>query len=248
VTSPPTSAKPPASPAKPQPSFVASSARAPSEAAELAEETLGAEGDAARAISHAEARNPTHHHADQGAAEHGAQNSVPRETVAVNGYAQRPGLTWAKNADGAVRTIDEAIEIARRNGVEIPDDVLFKKVNGKFLPDSTYARYFAHRGMDPKKRIRWADFYDRDLDELLVHVEDSVFKSDETIVAILAHEMHEINSLRKLFEEAGESMTARDLYYLINPGIKGNLHDRAWEIADELVSNMRMRIKPNKSQ
>jgi hypothetical protein len=34
-------------------------------------------------------------------------------------------------------------------------------------------------------------------------------------------------------------MTYRKLYYLINPGIKGNLHDQAWDVADALVAAMR---------
>lgn len=213
--------------------YVGKVARLPGQAASVIRRKLGEGASSAGRVAENTSRTAVK-----------AENALT-ETVIVSGYAQGPKLTWAKNPDGAVRTIDEAVEIARKNGVEIPDDVLFKKINGKYLPDSTYARYFAHLGMDASKRIRWTEFYDKDLDELLVHVEDSVFKSDEAIVAILAHEMHEINSLRKLFEEAGDSMSARELHYLINPGIKGNLHDRAWEVADKLVSNMRKKAKEN---
>jgi hypothetical protein len=52
----------------------------------------------------------------------------------------------------------------------------------------------------------------------LVRVNDSVFQSDEAIVAVLAHEM-------------------------INPGIAKNLHDQAWDVADSLVLAMRKGAK-----
>jgi hypothetical protein len=65
------------------------------------------------------------------------------EVVTVAGYAQHPKMyPWLKNPDGAVRSVDEAVEIARAHGVEIPDDILLRKVKGKMLPDNTYAQYF----------------------------------------------------------------------------------------------------------
>lgn len=163
------------------------------------------------------------------------------ELIEVRGLAQRPHLKWTKNADGSVRSIDQAIEIARQNGVEIEDDILLRKVSGKFLPEQTYAEYFRARLNDPSQSIRWNDFFSKELDLLLVRVEQSVFESDEAIVAVLGHEMHELNSLRRLFEQSGGTMTYRQLHYLISPGIKGNLHDQAWDIADQLVLAMRQK-------
>jgi hypothetical protein len=165
----------------------------------------------------------------------------PPAVVTVRGYAQGPRLQWAKNPDGAVRTVDEAMEIARKHGVEIPDDILVRKISGKFMRKDTYAQYLYRTGQDPHKTITWEEFYDRDLDHLLVRIEESVFHSDEAIVAIIGHEMHELNHLRRLFKASGGTMTYRRLHYLINPGIKGNLHDQAWEVADQLVETMRKR-------
>ena len=197
----------------------------------------GAEDLGERALTAAEAaekRTATH------VAEEVAKDAERTgKTITVKGYAQGPRLKWTKNPDGSVRSIDEAVEIARKNGVEIPDDILFKKVKGKYMPDSTKAQYFSYRGADPEKLITWNDFYHRDLDEILVRIEDSVFESDEAIVAVLAHEMHELNNLRRYFEQLGGSMPARKLRLLINPGIKGNLHDEAWDVADKLVAAMR---------
>jgi hypothetical protein len=75
-------------------------------------------------------------------------------------------LHGAGNPDGAVRNIEEAVEIARAHGVKIPDDILIRRVKGKMLPDYAYAQYFGRRGTDAKKMIRWDEFYDKDLDEL----------------------------------------------------------------------------------
>jgi hypothetical protein len=121
-------------------------------------------------------------------------------------------LKWTKNADGAVRSIDQAIEIARQNGVEIEDDILLRKVSGKFLPEQTHAEYFRARLSDPSQSVRWNDFFSKELDLLLVRVEQSVFESDEAIVAVLGHEMHELNSLRRLFEQSDGTMTYRQLH------------------------------------
>jgi hypothetical protein len=163
----------------------------------------------------------------------------PPDVVTVRGYAQGPRLQWAKNPNGAVRTVDEAVKIARQHGVHIPDDILLRKVTSKHLPDNTYAKYFGSDTNEPSKLVRWDDFYNQDLDQLLVRVEQTVFQSDEAIVAVLGHEMHEINHLKRLFEESGGAMTYRRLHYLISAGIKGNLHDEAWDVADKLVANMR---------
>ena len=111
------------------------------------------------------------------------------------------------------------------------------------LPDNTYAKYFARVGVDAKKTIRWEEFLDKDLDELVVRVSDSVFESDEAIVAVMAHEMHELNELRRIFEESGGAISMQRLHNLISPGIAKNLHDQAWDVADKLVLMMRKGAK-----
>ena len=111
------------------------------------------------------------------------------------------------------------------------------------LPDNAYAQYFGRRGADPKKMIRWEEFYDKDLDELVVRVSDSVFQSDEAIVAVLSHEMHELNELRRIFNGSGGAISMQRLHNLINPGIARNLHDQAWGVADKLVLAMRKGVR-----
>jgi hypothetical protein len=91
--------------------------------------------------------------------------------------------------------------------------------------------------------ITWREFYDRDLDELVVRVSDSVFQSDEAIVAVLSHEMHELNELRRILDESDGAISMQRLHNLINPGIARNLHDQAWDVADRLVLAMRKGVK-----
>ena len=64
-----------------------------------------------------------------------------------------------------------------------------------------------------------------------------ILKSDEAIVAVLAHEMHEILTLRP-FLERGE-ISIDDYVMHTEPGRPGNLHDEAWDVADRMVDKMR---------
>ena len=56
-------------------------------------------------------------------------------------------------------------------------------------------------------------------------------------MAVLAHEMHEILTLRPLLESGG--IPIDDLILYTEPGRPGNLHDQAWDIAGRLVDQMR---------
>jgi hypothetical protein len=157
----------------------------------------------------------------------------------IAGYAHSPQLTWAPNPGGEVRTVDEAVALARKLKVEIPDDIRFIAVNQKDLPKNAYAAY-AQMGKNFQAGdfIEWEQFYNR-FEQIPVALSREVLSSDEAIVAVIAHEMHELNGLRKLFQANGGRLPAADLHRAITPGIKGNLHYEAWDIADKLVLEMR---------
>ena len=61
--------------------------------------------------------------------------------------------------------------------------------------------------------------------------------SDEAIVAVLAHEMYELEQLRPLLQQDGISI--EQFGGLTCPGNPGNYHDEAWELADVMVKRMR---------
>jgi len=109
------------------------------------------------------------------------------------------------------------------------------------LPADRLAQYASFRVDDPNKTITWKDFYNR-FGAIPVQLNPSVLNSDEAIVAVLGHEMHELNALRDLFEESPNGrMKATYLWRLVATGIKDNLHDKAWDVANDLVEKMRGR-------
>jgi hypothetical protein len=109
-------------------------------------------------------------------------------------------------------------------------------VQGKWLPPDSYAQYMG-RDFLPGQRVSWEQFYNR-YDNIAVKVFKDILDSDEAIVAVIAHEMHELNGLRKIFAER-QTLPVEELHRLINPGYKGNLHDQAWDVADAAVARMR---------
>jgi hypothetical protein len=167
----------------------------------------------------------------------GSKLSVAEDaaTITVSGAAQFPrSAPFAKNASGP-RTIDEAVELAKQQGIEIGDDVAFYAKGD--VPAGADAVYLSPRQAAAGEVFTWESLQNR-FGQVPVRVRAEVLESDEQIVAVFAHEMHEINSLRRLFEEGG-SMTGGQLGRLINQGIKGNLHDQAWDAADAAVRRLR---------
>ena len=193
-------------------------------------------GDAQRAAEDVE-RGASHVPHGEHSGEPAHQSVGHHDTVTVHGLAQKPKTyPWTKNTDGVVRTAADVKRIALEHGVEIPEDIQIFAVQGKWLPPDSFAQYMG-RDFLPGQRVSWNQFYNR-YDNIAVKVSKDILDSDEAIVAVMAHEMHELNRLRKIFAEH-ETLPAEELGRLINPGHKGNLHDEAWEVADNLVAKMR---------
>jgi hypothetical protein len=150
----------------------------------------------------------------------------------VSGTAQNPRtLPWAPNGDGP-RAAAEAVELARRWGILIHEDIAFH-FRDDVVPEGAYAVY---NTFDSDKRYRWSDFYAKG--RINVKIRCSVLQSDEAIVAVIAHEMFELNALRMLFEQR-ETIPGMEIIRLVRTDVPRNLHDRAWDAADELVRAMR---------
>lgn len=148
-----------------------------------------------------------------------------------------PAVSWRPNPDGQVRTIDEAIEIARRNGVIIPKYVAFFVDEQAELGPTITARAPMVR-KPAGGRVRWIDLINDRTGRVPILIRPDILGSDEAIVAVLAHELHEIEGFRKIVERRGsisiEEFIAHHAWD--NPG---NLHDEGWDVADALVRRMR---------
>ena len=109
---------------------------------------------------------------------------------------QYPTREWRDNPVGQIRTIEEAVAIARSFGVVIPDDVEFHVDETGELHKDLTAR--APRVDKPSgERVYWSDLVHDITMKVPLRVWPGILKSDEAIVAVLAHEMHEILNLRR---------------------------------------------------
>lgn len=193
-------------------------------------------GDAPRAVTERE-HSPDNASGHEKPSEPSARHPSAERTVSVHGLAQTPKTyPWNKNPAGVVRTVSDVKRIALEHGVEIPHDIQIFAVDAKWLPPDSYAQYLG-RDFVPGRRAGWEEFYNR-YESIAVKISKEILDSDEAIVAVIAHEMHELNGLRKLFNQR-ETIPVEELGRLINPGHKGNLHDQAWTVADQLVVKMR---------
>jgi hypothetical protein len=163
---------------------------------------------------------------------------------------QGPKLRWKKNKGGLKRSIEEALAIARRNGVEVPEDVEFFEAEPEELEGSLKGffagrRFETARGPRVKEhedgRIYWQDHYNKD-GNAPFRIHPDVLTSDEAIVAVFQHEMHELSLLREVFSQSRtDSMNGTDYGLQTTAGRPANFHDLAWDEADKIIRRMRRR-------
>jgi hypothetical protein len=150
--------------------------------------------------------------------------------------AQYPTREWRDNPDGQIRTIEEAILIAMKFGVKIPDDVAFFVDEFGELDETTMAR--SSRVVKPTgEKVYWADLVHDETGKVPFRIWPGILKSDEAIVAVISHELHELEKLRPFLQEG--SLSIDDFIAQTEPGKAGNYHDEAWDVADEMVDQMR---------
>ncbi len=151
------------------------------------------------------------------------------------------------NAAGRRRSIDEVTDVLA-SYVRIPDDVeFFEAESGELrgtLEDLAAGREMETARIagvteDAEGYVHWRDHYNR-FGKIPILINPEVLRSDEAIVAVVVHEMHELEELRRMFASRRmQRMRGDDYLGHIKPGDPGNLHDKAWELADEVVRKMR---------
>jgi hypothetical protein len=163
----------------------------------------------------------------------------PRATgVMISG--QFPRQQWRQNPGGQSRTVEEAIAIARRFGVQVPNDVDFFVDELGDLDETTTAR-----GPLVSKIagtiVTWSDLAHDQTGKVPFRTRPDILTSDEAIVAVFAHEMYELEMLRPLLRRG---ISIEEFGGHTRPGNPGNLHDAAWDLADALVERMRGERNP----
>jgi hypothetical protein len=121
-----------------------------------------------------------------------------------------PGVSWAPNPGAQRRTIAEAMEIAKRNGVDVPVYLHFTDDPLGLLA----GKKFTARGPQITKpaggSVTWADHIDPRTGKIVIRVRADILESDEAIVAVFTHETYEFRELRQMLQESGGRISIED--------------------------------------
>ncbi|HEY6409499.1 MAG TPA: hypothetical protein VIY29_18730, partial [Ktedonobacteraceae bacterium] len=165
--------------------------------------------------------------------------------TAIEGAAQGPALTYAKNAPTiGARTPEEALKLAEQHGVKIPEEArfFFTEIGIPARADAAYLSMEAN----PSELISFESMpgvrhslVNAETGQIPVRLKPGLLLSDEALIAHIGHESYELNALRSKFEKAGGAMKLSELHSLIGPDMEGNLHAKAWNFANKLTFKMR---------
>jgi hypothetical protein len=172
--------------------------------------------------------------------------SAPNKDLLISGAAQSSRIKdYAVNSNGVVRTRDEAISLARAHGIDIPDDINIQFMSNWKRTDADAEYFDVGSRYKPDDWIEWDDFMvDRGnyAGTVPVRINQGILNSDEAILANISHEMHELNSLKTLFDQRG-ALQVKEIARLVNTrdrgGMPGNLHEQAWDVSDGLILKIR---------
>ena len=143
----------------------------------------------------------------------------------------RTEARWRKNPDGK-RTLKEALAIGRRHELPVDDHAIVLG-EPRHFPNGELAVYGVKTTAEV---ICVKDFVGPD-ERAYIRLNPAILDRDDAILAVLIHELHEIEKLIDAFAENGGRLTKRQLLSLIDPRI-GTLHDEAWDRADQVVGSL----------
>jgi hypothetical protein len=147
-----------------------------------------------------------------------------------------PKYEWRPNPNGEAKSIEEACQLARHWGVVIPDYVSFALDKYGWLDADTTAKTTTFK--EPTgTMIYWSSLFHKRTGKIPFLICKDIMRSDEAIVAVIGHEMYELEEMRKAFGENGAPIEHWQAE--AHPDNEGNFHWRAWDYADELVARMR---------
>lgn len=145
---------------------------------------------------------------------------------------QGPKYKWKPNADGKIRSMAEALNLAKQWGITIPDYVDFFIDRWNSLPADTTAKTTTFK--EPAgTMIYWSCLLHKKTGKIPFLIRADIMESDEAIVAVIGHEMFELQKLRTRFGNGAPIDHWLAETCSTNPG---NFHCMAWDYADELVA------------
>lgn len=165
----------------------------------------------------------------------GGPRTVTLRGAATTSESLHQSLPWKPNPGGP-RTIESAIAFAKKHGIQIPEEVDLIPVPDNMV-QGAYAEYAQLGKMGGAEKVSLKTLTHKQTGKIPVRIQESVLASDEAILAVFGHEMHEINSLLTLLRVRG-SIPAGEMYNLIN-GQYGTLHLEAVKVGDGLVLELR---------
>jgi RHS repeat-associated protein len=164
-----------------------------------------------------------------------ALSTYPRLTV--QGAADNPLKYLWRDNPGGPRTETEAIELLSKH-IEIPEEaqILFKPRSSGLIPENAWAKYGGPQKGYGDKLVYWEDFLNVRTGKIPVIFDDSLLRSDQAIINVGAHEMHELNFLKSVTFEGGKATDLATLNRLISE--TGTLHREAWDVGNALVKRI----------
>lgn len=152
-------------------------------------------------------------------------------TIAGEGFGQFSRVVLRRNPAGVVRTIEEAETIAQNAGIQVPSYVRFE-VDPELVTRATGARgpRITKADLD---WVDWSDLANPTSGKVTFYVHPEVLESDDAIIWYFRHDLHEITQLKEILD-AGR-MRFRDFIFHVMPDNRGNLHDEAIRLADEVA-------------
>ena len=155
--------------------------------------------------------------------------------AATSSEARHQTLPWTLNPGGP-RSIEDATAFARQHGIQIPEEVDLIPVPDEMVKGA-FAEYATLGEMSGTEQVTLSTLKHNLTGRIPVRIQQGVLASDEAILAVFGHEMHEINALRTILQERG-AIPAGELFNLIN-GQSGRLHLDAVAVGDKLVLQLR---------
>jgi hypothetical protein len=159
--------------------------------------------------------------------------------LSLAGTAAAPKVTFRPNPGGEIRQLNEALQIAERNGVDV-DPERFRFTIDNSLPDNISARYFWVSDIDPTRpRMFGLKNFQDSQGRFVVGLNRRIMSSDDHILGTIAHEVFEIDALESAFVANGGRLEAKQIHSLINAET-GTAHSAAWEHADAIVEALQL--------